>query len=625
MTHSSPGVADDAKRRLQALRLAVEDQTRDSVRLSLDVVQQMAHDEIQLLFYELRVHQIELEQQNEELTESKNELEASRARYFDLYDMAPVGYCSINGQGHIQHCNLTLASLLGVPRKELIGRHFSRYICGQDQDGFYKACAKLPPQASATPRESLALVFDYELQMHRADRSTLWAHLNAVEDTQTESETNAERPWLRVAITDITLQKHAQANHMMQQKQLDDQRDEMANRTVELGIANEHAQRASIASIAKSNFLANMSHEIRTPLSAISGMAKLIQMEPLSTTQANRMQKLEASVLHLSSTINDILDLSKIEANKLVLDEVSVNMDDLVDQVVHMLLHRTEAKGLQLHVHVDRMPLGLLGDTTRLTQTLLNFAGNAVKFTNKGSISIAASILEDGVGDALVKFEVQDTGVGIADETIETLFQPFVQADTSTTRQHGGTGLGLVISKRLAEAMGGTIGFHSEFGTGSTFWFTARLRKSSLIENFVPYVPIEDAALTLKRDYAGRRVLLAEDDEFNREIGEILLQNVGLLVDLAVDGQEAVETALRNKYDLVLMDMQMPKMDGLEATRCIRSASGNSMSIVAMTANAFVEDRESCMEAGMNDFITKPVDPSKLYKIILRELKSRDI
>jgi signal transduction histidine kinase/ActR/RegA family two-component response regulator len=396
---------------------------------------------------------------------------------------------------------------------------------------------------------------------------------------------------------------------------------EKEKRADELAIAKHQTETANIASLAKSSFLANMSHEIRTPLSAISGMAKLIQMEPLSRTQADRMQKLEASVLHLSSTINNILDLSKIEANKLVLDEVPVNMDDLVDQVVHMLLHRTEAKGLQLLVDVDRMPLGLLGDTTRLTQALLNFAGNAVKFTSKGSISIAASVLEDGVGDALVKLEVQDTGVGIAAETIDTLFQPFVQADASTTRQHGGTGLGLVISKRLAEAMGGTIGFHSELGTGSTFWFTARLRKSSLIENFVPYVPIEDVALTLKRDYAGRRVLLAEDDEFNREIGEILLQNVGLLVDLAVDGQEAVEMALRNKYDLVLMDMQMPKMDGLEATRCIRSASGNSMSIVAMTANAFIEDRESCMAAGMNEFITKPVDPSKLYQIILRELR----
>jgi CheY-like chemotaxis protein len=270
-------------------------------------------------------------------------------------------------------------------------------------------------------------------------------------------------------------------------------------------------------------------------------MAKLIQLEPLSRTQADRMQKLEASVLHLSSTINNILDLSKIEANKLVLDEVPVNMDDLVAQVVHMLLHRTEAKGLQLHAQVDRMPLGILGDSTRLTQALLNFAGNAVKFTNKGSISIAVSILEDGVSDALVKLEVQDTGVGIAGEAMETLFQPFVQADVSTTRQHGGTGLGLVISKHLAEAMGGTIGFQSELGVGSRFWFTARLRKSMLVESFVQHVPIEVAALTLERDFAGRRVLLAEDDEFNREIGEILLQNVGLRVDLAVDGQEAVD------------------------------------------------------------------------------------
>jgi CheY-like chemotaxis protein len=368
-----------------------------------------------------------------------------------------------------------------------------------------------------------------------------------------------------------------------------------------------------------------MSHEIRTPLSAISGMAKLIQLEPLSRKQADRMQKLEASVLHLSSTINDILDLSKIEADKLVLEEIPVNMDDLVTQVVQMLLHKTEAKGLQLTAHVDRMPQGLLGDPTRLTQALLNFAGNAVKFTNKGSISIAVSIVEDGFDSALVKLEVQDTGAGIAAETIATLFQPFVQADASMTRQHGGTGLGLIICKHFAVAMGGTTGIHSELGVGSRFWFTARLRKSLMAERPGPDKPIEDAALTLRREYSGQRVLLAEDDDFNREIGEILLQNVGLLVDLAVDGQEAVEMALRNKYDLVLMDMQMPKMDGLEATRCIRSAAGNTMSIVAMTANAFVEDRQKCLEAGMNVFLTKPVNPSMLYQTILREFRSRGV
>jgi signal transduction histidine kinase/ActR/RegA family two-component response regulator len=401
------------------------------------------------------------------------------------------------------------------------------------------------------------------------------------------------------------------------------QRKEKEMRAAELVIANNHARTADKASLAKSNFLANMSHEIRTPLSAIAGMARLIQMEPLSLTQTDRIQKLEASVLHLSSIINDILDLSKIEANRMVLDEIPVNIDDLVARVVQMLLHKTEAKGLQMNVVVDPMPNGLLGDPTRIAQALLNFAGNAVKHTNNGSICIATSVVEDTLDDALVKFEVIDTGVGIAAEDLAMLFLPFVQVDSSTTRKHGGTGLGLVIARHLAEAMGGEIGFHSALGVGSKFWFTARLRKGQ-VKNVVRLIPIDDVALTLKSEYSGRRVLLAEDDEFNREIGEILLHAVGLLVDSAEDGQQAVEMALCTPYDLVLMDLQMPRMDGLEATRHMRATAGNSVPIVAMTANAFVEDREHCLEAGMNDFITKPVDPSKLYQIILNAFRSRD-
>jgi PAS domain S-box-containing protein len=395
-------------------------------------------------------------------------------------------------------------------------------------------------------------------------------------------------------------------------------------KAAELVVANNSVLVANIANAAKSSFLANMSHEIRTPLSAISGMAKLIQMEPLSITQTDRMKKLEVSVSHLSSIINDILDLSKIEAGRFVLEDVPVSIDVIVDHVVQMVRQRAEEKGLKFNARVDPMPDGLFGDPTRLTQALLNFAGNAIKFTETGTISITASILEDGVEDAHVKLEVEDTGAGIATDHLATLFQPFVQADSSTTRHHGGTGLGLAITKHLAEAMGGEVGLDSELGVGSKFWFTARLRKgkknNDFVQNFLP----EDAALTLKNQYSGRRILLAEDDEFNREIGQFLLQEVGLLVDLAEDGKEAVDMALRNHYDLVLMDMQMPKMDGLDATRFIRKAKGSSIPILAMTANAFVEDRISCLEAGMNEFITKPVDPAKLYQIILRELMSRD-
>jgi CheY-like chemotaxis protein len=216
--------------------------------------------------------------------------------------------------------------------------------------------------------------------------------------------------------------------------------------------------------------------------------------------------------------------------------------------------------------------------------------------------------------------------MGISPEVMEKLFVPFVQADNTTTRQYGGSGLGLAITKKLAHAMGGEVGVYSEVAKGSTFWFTARLIKGTQSELTAQVPPTRDAGLALKKDYAGRRVLLAEDDEFNREIGSILLQEVGLVVDVAVDGLAALEGASSGLYDLILMDMQMPKLDGLEATRRIRASSEISrIPIVAMTANAFYDDKLRCMEAGMDDFITKPVDPENLYQVLLRIFQSRGL
>jgi CheY-like chemotaxis protein len=252
---------------------------------------------------------------------------------------------------------------------------------------------------------------------------------------------------------------------------------------------------------------------------------------------------------------------------------------------------------------------------------LLNYAGNAVKFTDGGEVTLRGRVEDASADTVLLHFEVQDTGLGIAPDQLARLFSPFVQADSTTTRKYGGTGLGLAITKRLVEAMGGAVGVHSEVGKGSTFWFTARLQKgaASGAENLD--ATSSDADVQLKAAFAGRRVLLAEDDSFNREIGTLLLEDVGLTVDVAEDGLAAVEMAAKNRYDLILMDMQMPRMDGLEATRQIRSAGpGNAVPIVAMTANAFAEDRLRCLEAGMDDFLTKPVDPAVLYQVLLRHL-----
>jgi two-component system sensor histidine kinase/response regulator len=307
-----------------------------------------------------------------------------------------------------------------------------------------------------------------------------------------------------------------------------------------------------------------------------------------------------------------------------VLEESPVVVGALVDNVANMLQQTVEEKGLTLLLEVKAMPAGLLGDATRLGQALLNYASNAVKFTDGGAVTLRGRVEEESDDAVLLHFEVQDTGLGIADDKLGKLFSPFVQADSTTTRKYGGTGLGLAITKRLVTAMGGEVGVQSEVGKGSRFWFTARLKKDANAGGQDQDEASADAEAQLRSQFAGRRVLLADDDDFNREIGTILLEDVGLVVEVAEDGQAALEMAVQNSYDLILMDMQMPRMDGLEATQQIRSARAEgTVPIVAMTANAFAEDRVRCLEAGMNDFVTKPVDPTVLYQVLLRQLARR--
>ena len=395
-------------------------------------------------------------------------------------------------------------------------------------------------------------------------------------------------------------------------------------RTTALSTAKEAAEAASRA---KSTFLANMSHEIRTPLNAISGMAHLMRRAGLPDEQAARLGKLEFAAEHLLEVINMVLELSKIEAGKLVLDTVPLRPGSLFENVCSMLHDKAQEKNLEIRVELAPLPPLLQGDRTRLQQALLNYAGNALKFTDAGQITLRAFIVEETPLDALLRFEVSDTGIGIAPEAQARLFNAFEQADSSTTRKYGGTGLGLAITRKIANAMGGEAGVESEPGAGSTFWFTARLQK--MAERATKDgLQTADAALTeslLRTRFTGQRILLVEDEPINREIAQILLEDVGFTVDTAEDGQIALEHIATTDYDLVLMDMQMPQMDGLEATRRIRAAeaqSGNQkrLPVVAMTANAFAEDRSRCLDAGMDDFTTKPIDPKRLYDLLLEQL-----
>lgn len=555
-----------------ALELARRDQERQSLR------------------YDLDVHKTELLQQNQELRETRDYLECLRDKYVQLYDFAPVGYMTTSRQGIVVDVNLTICAMLGSERAHVLGRPFSRFLEVDSLPAWHSHLGRVFKHGGRQ---------ECELAVRPGESPVL--DLHAVSTYQTGP---ADEMTCLTALVDVSQRKQAEA--ALVQAKLD----------------------AETANRAKSEFLANMSHELRTPLGGMLGMLDLVLLENDFGERSREFLRLaRQSGQSLLAIINDILDLSRIEAGRMALLAAPFEVRPALDRILRMFEPSTRAKGLALTADIsNRVPRWIIGDQLRLVQVITNLVGNAVKYTDQGWIALHLDVPDTaGAVDpsrVTLRCDVRDSGIGIPPDKVQAIFESFTQADGSLTRDYGGTGLGLAISKRLVERMGGHLWVVSRLGAGSTFSFTVSFQRGEAEETAE-----ETAARPTARAATGLRVLVVEDDLVNRLYLRVSLENLGHVVDEAVNGREALEKLARERFDLVFMDGQMPQMDGKEATRIIRETPPAGVDpevpIVALTAHALTGDRERFLNAGMDKYLSKPVALEELAEVLVWAMERR--
>ena len=569
----------------------------------------------QRIEYDYRVAQDKLEKDLAERQRVEAALRKSQERQQLLTENMKDNVWSLDTDTRLyNYVSPSVQRLRGFTAEEVMRAQADQAIAATARDHLVDQMLKRRQDFAAGTIDSEHFFTD-EIEQVCKDGATVWTEINS------HFVRNPETGHIELhgVTRDIAQRKRAEAELLQHRDQLEAMVEE---RTQALMVAKEAAEAANRA---KTTFLANMSHELRTPLNAIMGMTELVLRKLVEPKQRDQLAKVVQASRHLQAIVNDVLDISKIEADRLTLEQTPFKLQGVMDQLTGLIGQRAMEKGLMLHLEVPPAIAAqpLRGDPLRLGQILLNLVGNAVKFTRQGGVTVRAGVMEETPCDLLLRFEIQDTGIGIAPEDQKRLFTAFEQADGSMTRKYGGTGLGLAISRRLAETMGGRVGVESAPGQGSTFWFTARIARvidgARSAPAMTPAAPLAEDRLRAR--FRGARILVVEDEPLNQELARELLEGVGLRVDLAEDGVQAVEMAGRTWYALILMDMQMPQLNGVDATRIIRTLPGYARTpILAMTANAFDEDRRICLEAGMNDHLPKPIEPDQLFKAVLNWL-----